>query len=236
MPNALLPATAAAYAPRSPPHIILHDPVEPWLTATLKRAVHVKRPLNKTYQHTRFLTELLAGPKANWTLCSLALPKEETGCDKREENDGDVGGEGKGFAVQSPMSPSVSRSQRAGVKNGDGGGGGDGDVVVKYQMIHVEAYVVHIDTVSSKKEVTFKLTQKTIDALVEYYNHFGHLAFDEFMSEPAVRGDADDKKDKRKRDRLPRVPVCEEEFAQEVNRFVFRTDVRALEGIGEEGD
>ncbi|KZZ87223.1 hypothetical protein AAP_05862 [Ascosphaera apis ARSEF 7405] len=239
MPNVLLPATAAAYAPRAPPQIILHDPVDRWLTDTLKRAVHVKRPLNKTLQHTKFLRDLLGGPKAIWTLCSLALPRQEAGeaCDmggRSDDNGGRKNAEIDGEEnVTSPLSP-LSRA--------DGKDGSAGDDVIKYQMLHMNAYVVHIDTVSSRQEIAFKLTQDTIDSLVEYYKQFGHLAFEEFLSEQMDGEEERENQNKRQKkqqqqhDCLPRVPTCEEDFVQDVNRFVFRTDIHAIEGIAEEGD
>ena len=74
MPIALLPASAAAFAPRGNPTVVLSK-VEQWLTATLKRVNRVKRPLNNVTQHTRCLTETLSSPNAIWTLCSLMFPK-----------------------------------------------------------------------------------------------------------------------------------------------------------------
>ena len=71
----LLPASAAAFAPRCPPNVVLNTKVEPWLTATLKRTNKVKRPLNSAPQHTRCLTETLSSASAIWTLCAIMLPK-----------------------------------------------------------------------------------------------------------------------------------------------------------------
>ena len=75
MPVQLLPASAAAFATRSAPNIVLKTKVDPWLTATLKRINRIKRPLNSVPQHFRCLTETLSAPTAIWTLCSLMLPK-----------------------------------------------------------------------------------------------------------------------------------------------------------------
>ncbi|KAI9827941.1 MAG: hypothetical protein M1826_006137 [Phylliscum demangeonii] len=85
MPVALLPASAAAFAPRSPPHVVL-DKVESWLTATLKRTNRVKRPLNNAPQHRRCLTDALAAPSALWTLCSLMLPKAPEAELRKDDN------------------------------------------------------------------------------------------------------------------------------------------------------
>ncbi|KAI1355826.1 hypothetical protein F5Y01DRAFT_153536 [Xylaria sp. FL0043] len=76
MPPQLLPASAAAFAPRaSSVNVVLGSKVEPWLTQTLKRINRVKRPLNSVPQHQRCLTETLSSANAIWTLASLLLPK-----------------------------------------------------------------------------------------------------------------------------------------------------------------
>ncbi len=76
MPQQLLPASAAAFAPRaSSVNVVLGSKVQPWLTQTLKRINKVKRPLNSVPQHQRCLTETLSSPNAIWTLASLILPK-----------------------------------------------------------------------------------------------------------------------------------------------------------------
>ena len=75
MPAQLLPASAAAFATRSAPNIVLNTKVDPWLTATLKRINRIKRPLNSVPQHFRCLTETLSSPSAIWTLCSLMVPR-----------------------------------------------------------------------------------------------------------------------------------------------------------------
>lgn len=76
MPVQLLPASAAAFAPRaSSVNVVLASKVEPWLTQTLKRVNRVKRPLNSVAQHQRCLTETLSNSNAIWTLTSIMLPK-----------------------------------------------------------------------------------------------------------------------------------------------------------------
>lgn len=75
MPPQLLPASAAAFAPRaSSVNVVLGSKVEPWLTQTLKRINKIKRPLNSVPQHQKCLTETLSSPNAIWTLTSLMLP------------------------------------------------------------------------------------------------------------------------------------------------------------------
>lgn len=76
MPVQLLPASAAAFAPRAASvNVVLGSKVEPWLTQALKRVNKVKRPLNSVPQHQRCLTEHLSHKNAIWTLASLMLAK-----------------------------------------------------------------------------------------------------------------------------------------------------------------
>ena len=75
MPVQLLPASAAAYAPRASVNVVLGSKVEPWLTQTLRRVNRVKRPLNSVQQHRRCLTDILSLPSAIWTLASILVAK-----------------------------------------------------------------------------------------------------------------------------------------------------------------
>lgn len=183
MPISLLPASAAAFAPRSAPTVVLNSKVEPWLTQTLKRINRIKRPLNSVPQHFRCLTETLSGPQAIWSLCSIMLPKAP---DSELRRDPD---------------PLV-------------------EAMFNYQLIHIEAYVVHVDMVS-QHEVAFKLTQDTIDALVEYHK-------DIYSVDVAANTWSWAEKE-------VQLKKLQEEFIQAVNRYVFRTGVRALEGLEEDG-
>lgn len=86
-PVQLLPASAAAFAPRaSSVNVVLGSKPEPWLTQTLKRVNRVKRPLNNVTQHQRCLTEILSSPSAIWTLCSLMFPKATEGELRKHED------------------------------------------------------------------------------------------------------------------------------------------------------
>ncbi|GAB7353059.1 hypothetical protein MBLNU459_g3609t1 [Dothideomycetes sp. NU459] len=183
MPLQLLPASAAAFAPRSAPTIVLNTRVEPWLTQTLKRINRIKRPLNSVPQHFRCLTETLGGSLAIWTLSSLMLPKAPDSELSKNSN---------------PLLEAISN----------------------YQLLHVEAYVVHIDMVS-QHEVAFKLTTDTIEALIEYHK-------DIYSVDIAASTYSWPEKDSQ-------IKKMREEFVQAVNRFVFRTGVRALEGLEEDG-
>ncbi|KAK4977355.1 hypothetical protein LTR28_007273 [Elasticomyces elasticus] len=183
MPLQLLPASAAAFAPRSAPTIVLNAKVEPWLTQTLKRINRVKRPLNSVPQHLRCLTETLGASAAIWTLSSLMLPKAPDSELRKDPN------------------PLI-------------------EALFNYQFIHVEAYVVHIDMVS-QHEVAFKLTPETIDALIEYHT-------DIYSVDTAASTWTWPEKD-------AQLKKIQEEFKQAVNRYVFRTGVRALEGLEDDG-
>ncbi|TID23993.1 MAP kinase kinase [Venturia nashicola] len=179
----LLPASAAAFAPRSAPTIVLSSKVEPWLTQTLKRINRIKRPLNSVPQHYRCLTETLSGPDAIWTLCSVMLPKKPDSELIKDSN------------------PLV-------------------EAMFNYQFIHIEAYVVHVDMVS-QHEVAFKLTPETIEDLIKYHKEIYSVdvsASTWTWAEKEVQ-----------------LKKLQEEFVQAINRFVFRTGMRALEGLEEDG-
>ncbi|KAJ6118191.1 hypothetical protein N7471_013658 [Penicillium samsonianum] len=93
MPQALVPSSAAAFAPRTPPSVVRDANVPQWLKVTLKR-------------------------RATWTLCWVML-------------EGLLG------------------------------------------MIHLEAYVVHVDMVS-REEVGFKLTKEPISTLEGCFDILQH--------------------------------------------------------------
>ncbi|KAI8648152.1 hypothetical protein LRP88_00071 [Fusarium phalaenopsidis] len=84
----LLPASAAAFAPRaSPVIVVLGSKVKPWLTRTLEHVNRVKqRRLNSVPRHQRYLTETLSSPNAIWILTSIMLPKTPEADFKREAN------------------------------------------------------------------------------------------------------------------------------------------------------
>lgn len=183
MPTVLLPASAAAFAPRASCNVVLNSKVEPWLTQTLKRINRIKRPLNSVPQHTRCLTETLSSPNAIWTLCSLMLPKAPDAELRKDSN------------------PLI-------------------EALFNFQFIHIEAYCVHVDMVS-QNEVAFKLTTDTIDSLVEYHKEIYSVdtaANTWNWSEKEVQ-----------------LKKLQEEFVQAANKFVYRTNVTALEGLEEDG-
>ncbi|KAL9004213.1 MAG: hypothetical protein Q9188_002963 [Gyalolechia gomerana] len=183
MPPILLPASAAAFAPRSAPNIVLNSKVDRWLTETLKRVSKVKRPLNSVPQHHRCLTETLSSPLALWTLCSLMLPKAPESELRKDDN------------------PLV-------------------EALFNYQMVTIEAYVVHVDMVS-QNEVAFKLTPETIETLVEYHKDIHSV------DTAAATWNWSEKEVQLKK--------LQEDFVQAANRFVYRTNSKALEGMEEDG-
>jgi hypothetical protein len=94
------------------------------------------------------------------------------------------------------------------------------EALFNYQLIHIEAYVVHVDMVS-QHEVAFKLTPETIEALVEYHKDIYSVDVSASTWNWA--------------EKEVQLKKLQEEFVQAVNRYVFRTGVRALEGLEEEG-
>jgi hypothetical protein len=183
MPAVLLPRTAAPFAERSAPTIVLDTVVNPWLTQTLKRVNKHKRPLNSVPQHLKCLTEILSGPNAIWNLCSLCVPRLP---------------EAQIEQLSHPIA----------------------DALLRFQFIHIQAYVVSIDMVQ-RHEIDFKLTKESIKALVDYHK-------DVYMVDQVAHTWHWTEKD-------AAVKKMHEEFVQKVNKYVFRTDKIALEGIEDDG-
>ncbi|KAK3726027.1 hypothetical protein LTR37_000175 [Vermiconidia calcicola] len=94
------------------------------------------------------------------------------------------------------------------------------EALFNYQLIHLEAYVVHVDMVS-QHEVAFKLTPETIEALIDYHKEIYSVDVSaNTWSWP---------------EKEAQLKKMQDEFEQAANRFVFRTGVRALEGLEEDG-
>lgn len=183
MPPQLLPASAAAFATRSAPNVVLNTKVDPWLTATLKRINRIKRPLNSVPQHFRCLTETLSSPDAIWTLCTLFLPK-------------------------APQSELVSDANPL------------VEALSNWQKTDVQAYVVHVDMVS-QNEVAFKLTPETIESLVEYHKKI----YSEDTKASTLNWS----------EKEVQLKKLQDDFVQAANKFVYRTNAMALEGLEEDG-
>lgn len=88
------------------------------------------------------------------------------------------------------------------------------------KLLHIQAYVVHIDLVLSH-EIAFKLSAETIADLINYHKNI-YLVDQEASTWQWTEKESQIKK-------------LHEEFVQTVNKFVFRTDAIALEGIEEDG-
>lgn len=88
------------------------------------------------------------------------------------------------------------------------------------KLLHIQAYVVHIDFVLSH-EIAFKLSAETIADLISYHKNI-YLVDQEASTWQWTEKESQIKK-------------LHEEFVQTVNKFVFRTDAIALEGIEEDG-
>lgn len=85
-------------------------------------------------------------------------------------------------------------------------------------MIHIEAYVLYVDMVS-QSQVAFKLTEDTINDLTKFYK--------EVQSPDAATDSFNWPQKQAQLDRL-------HEFSEAINKFVYRTNVKALEAL--EGD
>jgi hypothetical protein len=88
------------------------------------------------------------------------------------------------------------------------------------QIIHIEAYVVHVDMVS-RNEVAFELCQHTIDALVNFHRRV-------FLVDAADNA----KGLWAKEAKLQRL---QEEFVDAVNKFAFWTKSEVLLGLEQDG-
>lgn len=89
-----------------------------------------------------------------------------------------------------------------------------------YQLVHVEAYIVHVDMVL-RNEVAYKLTKESIETLIEYHKDI-HCVDAKANTHNWTEKDQQAKK-------------LHEDFIQAINKFVFHTPVSALEGLEEDG-
>lgn len=89
-----------------------------------------------------------------------------------------------------------------------------------HQMIHMEAYVVHVDMIS-RNEVVFKLTPETIESLVDFHKEV--YSVDAAANTYNWSG------------KHAELKKLQEEFVQAANKFVYRTSAQALEGLEEDG-
>ena len=94
------------------------------------------------------------------------------------------------------------------------------EAVFNFQMLSIEAYVVHIDMVS-QKEVAFKLTPETIESLIEYHKDIHSVD----AKNDTINWSEKDNELKK----------LHENFVQAINKFVYRTDHEVLDGLEEDG-
>lgn len=95
------------------------------------------------------------------------------------------------------------------------------DNLLLYRMIHVKSFVIHVDMVSTQQEMTFGLTDETLQSLSAIYRTV-HL------TNPA-NGALCESLDETQLSEMQR---CFDEASTE---FVFRTDLTALEEIEDDG-
>ena len=94
------------------------------------------------------------------------------------------------------------------------------EAVFNYQMVSIEAYVVHVDMVS-QNEVAFKLTPESIESLIEYHKDIHTV---DAKNETFYWTEKDSQLKK-----------LHEDFIQAVNKFVYRTNSMVLDGLEEDG-
>ena len=94
------------------------------------------------------------------------------------------------------------------------------EAIFNYQMLSIEAYVVHVDMVS-QNEVAFKLTSETIESLIEYHKDIHSVdAKNETFNWS---------------EKEAQLKKLHQDFVQAVNKFVYRTNSMVLEGLDEDG-
>lgn len=94
------------------------------------------------------------------------------------------------------------------------------EAFMRYELLHVQAYVVAVDLVLTN-EISFKLSQDTISALIAYHKEI-YLEDQKAGTWQWTEKDAQCKK-------------LQDQFVQAVNKFVYRTDAVALEGLEDDG-
>lgn len=182
MPRILLPSSAAAFAPRPSPIVVLSAMV-PWMMATLERVSRHGCRLDSVLKQSRRLVEILSPNNAIWTLCS----------------------------VMSANTPGWEL-QKDGIPLGEG--------MPNVRRMYIKAYVVYVD-MDWRKEVAFKLTPETIDALAELHKELQSV--DDVAYALSWRG------------KQARLDNLQEEFVKAANTFVYRTNAEALVGLRKDG-
>ncbi|KAK5162822.1 uncharacterized protein LTR77_011148 [Saxophila tyrrhenica] len=92
--------------------------------------------------------------------------------------------------------------------------------VETYDMIHVQAYVIHVDMVL-RKEVTFKLTEASIDHIISFHwNVYLRSLCDNTLHWPGKENECKE---------------IQRSFEHDVQSFIYWTDLDVLEGLKESG-
>lgn len=94
------------------------------------------------------------------------------------------------------------------------------EAIFNFRLVHIEAYIVHVDMVL-RNEVAYKLTPDTIQALIEYHKDV-HCVNAKAISYAWP-------------DRDRQCKILHDTFIHAINKFVFRTDAHALEGLEDDG-
>ncbi|CAN9338664.1 unnamed protein product [Alternaria alternata] len=94
------------------------------------------------------------------------------------------------------------------------------EALFNYQLIYIEAYIVYVDMVS-RHEVAFKLTPETIEVLIEYHKDIYSVDVSASTWEWA--------------EKEQQLKKLQDEFFQAVHGYVFRTGVKVLEGLENNG-
>jgi hypothetical protein len=94
------------------------------------------------------------------------------------------------------------------------------EALFNYQLIYIEAYIVYVDMVS-RHEVAFKLTPETIEVLIEYHKDIYSVDVSASTWEWA--------------EKEQQLKKLQDGFFQAVHGYVFRTGVKVLEGLENNG-
>ncbi|TGZ79178.1 hypothetical protein EX30DRAFT_355836 [Ascodesmis nigricans] len=94
------------------------------------------------------------------------------------------------------------------------------EALMACKLLHIRAYVVAVDLVLTN-EISFKLAADTIDELITYHRHV-YLENEKAKTWQWSEKDAQCKK-------------LQDQFVQAVNKFVYRADQYALEGLEDDG-
>ncbi|KAF5844011.1 hypothetical protein GGP41_000393 [Bipolaris sorokiniana] len=93
------------------------------------------------------------------------------------------------------------------------------EAFLNYRTIHIQAFVAHV--IYPQKEIVFKLTPKTIEELIEYHKKVSSVNLSVDIKEWLGK--------------KQKVEKLQQRFVQVIKHYIFRTDIKALEDLEEEG-